>query len=123
MRISDWSSDVCSSDLRPLRYSITNEGLLIVGSETGMVVVPESNIIEKGRLGPGQMIAVDLDEGRFYHDGEIKDRIASAQPYGEWVKGFTSFSGLKGFDAADTAQRFGRAEQIGRAQVRTPAPN
>src|SRR3546814_17695635 len=90
------------------RSYITNEGLLIVGSETGMVVVPESNIIEKGRLGPGQMIAVDLDEGRFYHDGEIKDRIASAQPYGEWVKGFTSFSGLKGFDAAE----------IGRASCR-----
>src|SRR3546814_14365003 len=86
-----------------------------------MVLVPESNIIEKGRLGPGQMIAVDLDEGRFYHDGEIKDRIASAQPYGEWVKGFTSFSGLKGFDAAEPAQRFERAELI-RRQVAVGRP-
>src|SRR3546814_2084453 len=60
------------------------------------------------------MIAVDLDESRFYHDGEIKDRIASAQPYGEWVKGFTSFSGLKGFDAAEPAQRFERAELMRR---------
>src|SRR3546814_4753903 len=60
------------------------------------------------------MNAVDLDEGRFYHDGEIKDRIASAQPYGEWVKGFTSFSGLKGFDAAEPAQRFERAELMRR---------
>src|SRR3546814_12113983 len=45
---------------------------------------------------------------------EIKDRIASAQPYGEWVKGFTSFSGLKGFDAAEPAQRFERAELMRR---------
>src|SRR3546814_12777096 len=75
-----------------------------------MVVVPESNIIEKGRLGPGQMIAVDLEEGRLYHDGEIKDWIAYAQPYGEWVKGFTSFSGLKGLEAAEHDQRFEPAE-------------
>src|SRR3546814_19733312 len=56
------------SALRPLRYSLTNEKLLIVGSETGMVVVPESNIIQKGRLGPGQMIDVDLDDGCFLPD-------------------------------------------------------
>ena len=49
--------------LRPLRYTLTADNLLIVGSETGMVVVPESTIVAKGRLGPGQMIAVDLDEG------------------------------------------------------------
>src|SRR3546814_4814817 len=89
------------SALRPLRYSITNEGLLIVGSETGMVVVPESNIIEKGRLGPGQMIAVDLDEGRFYHDGSIKDRLSYATPVAAGVTGVTSFPSMKGFDRAE----------------------
>ena len=76
--------------LRPLRYSVTNDNLLVIGSETGMVVLPESSIIEKGRLGPGQMIAVDLHEGRFYHDRAIKDRIAAEQPYRELVKGFRS---------------------------------
>ncbi|HEX7695064.1 MAG TPA: glutamate synthase large subunit, partial [Sphingomonas sp.] len=67
--------------LRPLRYTRTDDGLLIVGSETGMVVVPESSVIEKGALGPGQMIAVDLDEGRVLHDREVKDRIAGEADY------------------------------------------
>jgi len=72
--------------LRPLRYTITQDGLLIVGSETGMVPQPEDKITEKGRVGPGQMIAIDLKKGRFYHDQEIKDKLADAQPYGEWLK-------------------------------------
>ncbi|MBN9530971.1 MAG: glutamate synthase large subunit [Alphaproteobacteria bacterium] len=72
--------------LRPLRYTITQDGLLIVGSEAGMVPQPEDKIVEKGRVGPGQMIAVDLKKGRFYHDQEIKDKLADAQPYGEWLK-------------------------------------
>ncbi|MDM7965801.1 glutamate synthase large subunit [Blastomonas fulva] len=80
--------------LRPLRYSVTNDNLLVIGSETGMVVLPESTIVEKGRLGPGQMIAVDLHEGRFYHDRAIKDRIAAEQPYRELVKGFRQLSDL-----------------------------
>jgi glutamine phosphoribosylpyrophosphate amidotransferase len=54
--------------LRPMRYTLTDDDLLIVGSETGMVVVPEARVRKKGRLGPGQMIAVDLDEGKFYTD-------------------------------------------------------
>jgi glutamate synthase (NADPH/NADH) large chain len=57
--------------LRPLRYVRTVDGIVIVGSESGMVVVPESTIIEKGRLGPGQMLAIDLDEGVLYHDRAI----------------------------------------------------
>ena len=62
--------------LRPLRYTLTVDGLLIVGSDSGMVVVPESTIIAKGRLGPGEMIAVDLDEGRLLQDRAVKDRIS-----------------------------------------------
>ncbi|KFI28872.1 glutamate synthase large subunit [Paenirhodobacter enshiensis] len=71
--------------LRPMRYTITNDGLLIAGSETGMVAIEETNVREKGALGPGQMIAVDMREGRLYHDREIKDRLANSQPFGEWV--------------------------------------
>ncbi|MEM7653234.1 MAG: glutamate synthase central domain-containing protein, partial [Pseudomonadota bacterium] len=82
--------------LRPLRYSITRDGLLIAGSETGMVVVDEAEIIEKGRLGPGQMIAVDLDEGRLYHDGELKDLLASQRPFKSWVGNITSLEALLG---------------------------
>ena len=82
--------------LRPMRYTRTSDGLLIVGSEAGMVVVPEVSIIEKGRLGPGQMIAVDLDEGKFYTDRAIKDFLAAAQPYGDWVGGFQSLESVIG---------------------------
>ncbi|MGP1397183.1 MAG: glutamate synthase large subunit [Inquilinaceae bacterium] len=71
--------------LRPMRYTITGDGLLIAGSEAGMVRVEESSVVEKGRLGPGQMIAVDLVEGRLYHDRELKDFLAGHQPYADWV--------------------------------------
>src|SRR3546814_8731454 len=72
--------------LRPMRYIITGDGLLIVGSEAGMVKVDEVSVVEKGRLGPGQMIAVDLKEGRLYHDRELKDKVAALRPFGKWQK-------------------------------------
>ena len=100
--------------LRPLRYTVTRDHLLIVGSETGMVVVPESVVVKKGRLGPGQMIAVDLDEGRFFDDREIKTKIASEAPYGEWAKGFTEFRALPGNDAPEPAPVYSRAELMRR---------
>jgi glutamate synthase (NADPH/NADH) large chain len=71
--------------LRPMRYVVTGDGLLIAGSEAGMVPVDEATVREKGALGPGQMIAVDMAEGRLFHDSEMKDRLAGAQPFGEWV--------------------------------------
>ncbi|APG63058.1 glutamate synthase subunit alpha [Sphingorhabdus lutea] len=80
--------------LRPLRYSITNDNLLVIGSETGMVVLPESSVIEKGRLGPGQMIAVNLDEGAVYRDKDLKDRTANEQDYTALVKGFRNINDL-----------------------------
>jgi len=80
--------------LRPMRYTLTKNGLLIAGSEAGMVIVNEAQVAAKGRLGPGQMIAVDLEEGRFYEDRELKDKLASAHPYGEWVKDFKNFEDL-----------------------------
>ncbi|HEY2068445.1 MAG TPA: glutamate synthase large subunit [Rhizomicrobium sp.] len=72
--------------LRPQRYAQTDDGLLYVGSETGMVPLDETRIIAKGRVGPGQMIAVDLEEGRFYEDRKIKDKLAGEFPYLEWTK-------------------------------------
>jgi glutamate synthase (NADPH) large chain len=80
--------------LRPLRYTITDDGLVVVGSESGMVVLPEQHIIAKGRLGPGQMLAVDLAKGRLYFDAEIKDRIAAEQPYAALVSDFKSLADL-----------------------------
>ena len=72
--------------LRPMRYVITGDGLLIAGSEAGMVPVDEASVREKGALGPGQMIAVDMAEEKLYHDTELKDKLAAAQPFGEWVE-------------------------------------
>ncbi len=80
--------------LRPMRYSVTHDGLLIVGSETGMVVVSEDNVREKGALGPGQMIGVNLLEGRLYHDVEMKDSLAASQPFADWVKEFKSLADI-----------------------------
>ncbi|MDH3668201.1 MAG: glutamate synthase large subunit [Paracoccaceae bacterium] len=78
--------------LRPMRYVVTGDGLVIAGSEVGMVPTDESTIREKGRLGPGQMLAVDLAEGRFMHDAELKDELAAAQPYAEWIEKVTEIS-------------------------------
>jgi glutamate synthase (ferredoxin) len=71
--------------LRPARYCITNDGFVVMGSETGVVELEESRIIEKGRLGPGQMLAVDLENGRLLHNWEVKQEIASRHPYGQWL--------------------------------------
>ena len=71
--------------LRPLRYVVTGDGLLVAGSEVGMVPVDEATVVEKGALGPGQIIAVDMQEGKLFHDTELKDKLAAAQPFGDWV--------------------------------------
>ncbi|MFN9866802.1 MAG: glutamate synthase large subunit [Pseudanabaena sp.] len=72
--------------LRPARYVITNDGMVIVSSEAGTVDIPEVDIVEKGRLGPGQTIAVDLQTHEILHNWDIKQRVATAHPYGEWIK-------------------------------------
>ncbi|WP_033922600.1 glutamate synthase large subunit [Sphingomonas sp. 37zxx] len=100
--------------LRPLRYTRTSDGLLIVGSETGMVPVPESSVLEKGRLGPGEMIAVDLDAGELYHDRAIKDRIAGEHDYAEMIGGYLSIDDLPEVPASTC--RYARAE-LARRQV------
>ncbi|MEM6890053.1 MAG: glutamate synthase large subunit [Pseudomonadota bacterium] len=71
--------------LRPMRYVVTRDGLLIAGSETGMVPLDESNVSEKGALGPGQLLAVDMKAGALFHDKEIKDQLAASQPFSDWV--------------------------------------
>ncbi|SFR35081.1 glutamate synthase large subunit [Litoreibacter janthinus] len=71
--------------LRPMRYAVTGDGLLIAGSETGMVPFDEATVREKGALGPGQMIGVHMGKGVLYHDEELKDKMSAALPFGEWV--------------------------------------
>ena len=95
--------------LRPLRYTLTADGLLVVGSETGMVVLPETTVLEKGRLGPGQMIAVDLAEGQVYHDRAIKDRIAAEADYAGMIGDFLTIDDLPDPGTAPVC-RYERAE-------------
>ena len=71
--------------LRPMRYVVTADGMMIAGSEAGMVPLNEANVVRKGALGPGQLLAVDMAEGKLYGDTEIKDKLAAARPFGEWV--------------------------------------
>jgi len=82
--------------LRPMRYVVTGDGLLIAGSEAGMVPIDEATVVEKGALGPGQMIAVDMQEGRLFHDAEMKDQLAAERPFGEWVEKITDLQELTG---------------------------
>jgi glutamate synthase (NADPH/NADH) large chain len=80
--------------LRPMRYAVTADGLIIAGSESGMVRLDETTIVEKGRLGPGQMIGVDLAQGRLYRDREIKDMLAASRSFSAWVKNITPLDSL-----------------------------
>ncbi|MEM9784820.1 MAG: glutamate synthase central domain-containing protein, partial [Pseudomonadota bacterium] len=79
--------------LRPMRYVVTKDGMVIAGSEVGMVPVDEAGIVEKGALGPGQMLAVDLQDNRLLHDAEIKDELAAQLPYDAWTRKITDLSG------------------------------
>ncbi|HEY9733571.1 MAG TPA: glutamate synthase large subunit [Drouetiella sp.] len=72
--------------LRPARYSILADGSFILSSETGVVPYHPEAVLEKGRLGPGQMIMVDLETGDVKKNWQIKESVARAHPYGEWVK-------------------------------------
>jgi len=74
--------------LRPLRYAMTNDKRIVVASEAGALPIPESIIIKKGRLQPGKMFLVDIKEGKIITDQEIKHKIASGQPYGEWLENY-----------------------------------
>ncbi|MFT8372201.1 MAG: glutamate synthase central domain-containing protein, partial [Acetobacter sp.] len=74
------------SGLRPLRYTVTTDNLLIVGSETGMVRVPENAIVSRGRLGPGEMIGVDLDDAKLYGNSALLDVLSSRQDFSDWIK-------------------------------------
>jgi glutamate synthase (NADPH/NADH) large chain len=80
--------------LRPLRYSRTSDGLLVIGSETGMVRLNDAEVVEKGRVGPGECIAIDLAEGKFYHDNDLKDMLADRQDYGKWTARITQLDSL-----------------------------
>ncbi|MGH7198157.1 MAG: glutamate synthase large subunit [Candidatus Omnitrophota bacterium] len=72
--------------LRPSRYYVTKDGLVIMASEVGVLDVPPENVLEKGRLQPGRMFLVDTQEGRIIADEELKRKIATEHPYRDWLK-------------------------------------
>jgi glutamate synthase (ferredoxin) len=71
--------------LRPARYCITRDGFVVMGSETGVVELEEAQILEKGRLGPGQMLAVDLVKRRLLRNWDVKAEAAERHPYAQWL--------------------------------------
>ncbi|MCI1015777.1 MULTISPECIES: glutamate synthase-related protein [Herbaspirillum] len=71
--------------LRPARYIVTDDDLVVMASESGVLPIPESKIIQKWRLQPGKMFLIDLDAGRIIDDKELKDTYANAKPYKQWI--------------------------------------
>jgi glutamate synthase (NADPH/NADH) large chain len=74
--------------LRPLRYTITSDGRVIAASETGTLEIDEKTVLRKGRLQPGKMLLIDTEHGKIITDEEIKQQIASRQPYGTWLENY-----------------------------------
>jgi glutamate synthase (NADPH/NADH) large chain len=71
--------------LRPARYVVTHDGLVVLSSETGVLPIKPENVKQKGRLQPGKMFLVDLEQGRIVSDRELKNQLAGRQPYREWL--------------------------------------
>ncbi len=80
--------------LRPSRYYVTDDDLVIMASEAGVVPVEPERVLTKGRLKPGRMFLVDFDRGRIVADEELKDSIASERPYAEWLERRTDLAEL-----------------------------
>ncbi|MGD1073391.1 MAG: glutamate synthase large subunit [Bryobacteraceae bacterium] len=72
--------------LRPARYVVTHDDMVVLASETGVLPVKPESVKMKGRLQPGKMFLIDLEEGRIVSDNEVKDQLAGRQPYGDWLK-------------------------------------
>ena len=71
--------------LRPSRYTITKQGMMVVASEVGVMDFEPGDVVSKGRLQPGKILLIDTQEGKIYYDGEIKEQLAKAHPYRDWL--------------------------------------
>ncbi|WP_170361163.1 glutamate synthase large subunit [Ruegeria arenilitoris] len=100
--------------LRPMRYVVTGDGLVIAGSEAGMVPIDEATVTEKGALGPGQMLAVDMKKGKLFRDKQIKDKLARALPFGDWVGKINDLDTTLG---SVTEQPLFRGEELRKRQI------
>jgi glutamate synthase (NADPH/NADH) large chain len=72
--------------LRPARYLVTDDDMVVMASETGVLPIPEEKIVKKWRLQPGKMFLIDLEQGRIIDDMELKNGLSSAKPYQEWIE-------------------------------------
>jgi glutamate synthase (NADPH/NADH) large chain len=72
--------------LRPARFIVTDDDLVVMASESGVLPIPEEKIVRKWRLQPGKMLLIDLEEGRIVEDEEIKAKLAEEEPYGDWLR-------------------------------------
>ena len=100
--------------LRPSRYCVTDDDLVIMASESGVLPIPEHKIVRKWRLQPGKMFLIDLEQGRMIDDEEIKATLAHSKPYKQWIENLR----IKLDDV--TAVPAGAANRPGRAQVAVP---
>jgi glutamate synthase (ferredoxin) len=71
--------------LRPARYLVTSDGLVVAASEAGALEVDPARVVEKGKLGPGQMIVADVCRGKLWHNDDIKNKFSSRRPYRQWL--------------------------------------
>jgi len=72
--------------LRPARYLVTDDDMVVMASESGVLPIPEKRIVKKWRLQPGKMFLIDMEQGRIIDDKELKDSLANAKPYREWIE-------------------------------------
>ncbi len=99
--------------LRPMRWQVCEDGMVVCASEVGAVPVDGRGPVKRGRLGPGQAICVDPDAGGVQHDGEVKEWLASLAPWGEWVSdGLASFSGGAPIEAVPPEDEFEHRQRM-----------
>jgi glutamate synthase (NADPH/NADH) large chain len=96
--------------LRPARYLVTDDDLVVMASEAGVLDIPEESIVKKWRLQPGKMFLIDLEQGRIIDDAELKSTLAASKPYKEWLAQ-TQFQ-LESLPAADAPKRRGSNEAL-----------
>ncbi|MFN4359389.1 MAG: glutamate synthase-related protein [Hylemonella sp.] len=107
--------------LRPSRYCITDDDLVIMGSESGVLPVPENKIVRKWRLQPGKMFLIDLEQGRMIDDEELKANLANSKPYKQWIENLRIKlddveTGAADLPKADAAQLLDRQQAFGMTQ-------
>ena len=101
--------------LRPARYKITSTGLIVLGSEVGALEIDDALVVEKGRLGPGQMIAVDTARGILLKDVEIKNEIGAHKSYSDWIRNITKLPRLT--DVDERAHNAVSGDQLVKLQI------